>query len=207
VMQKKYSTWIFVCVVVILPLSVYSFVNWYQKKFERLPILYETKDRVTSFALVNQEGKTVSDKNLEGKILVVDFFFTHCPSVCPRMTNNLKKIQDGFATDTTVLINSFSIDPERDSTKRLAQYAQKFNVTGKGWNFLTGSKQEIYLLARKGFYITATDGDGGADDFIHSDKFVLVDKKGRIRGFYEGIEPSAMPQLVKDIRKLETEPD
>ena len=206
-MKRKYSTWIFVCAVIILPATVYSFVNWYENKFKRLPVLYEIKDRVTSFSLVNQEGRTVCDKDVQGKILVVDFFFTHCPSVCPRMTNNLKKIQEAFNNDTSVLINSFSIDPERDSSKRLAEYARKFNVNRNGWNFLTGSKQEIYLLARKGFYITATDGDGGPGDFIHSDKLILVDKEGRIRGYYEGIEPSAIPQLIKDIKKLEKEAD
>jgi protein SCO1/2 len=195
------------CAVIILPVSVYSFVNWYQQKFDRLPILYETKDRITSFALLNQDGMAVSDKDVEGKILIVDFFFTHCPSICPKMTNNLKLIRDSFKNDTTVLINSFSIDPERDSSKRLAEYARKFNVSSNGWNFLTGSKQEIYRVARKGYYITATDGDGGPEDFIHSDKLVLVDKKGRIRGYYEGVEPSAMPQIINDIRKLKKEPD
>jgi len=196
-----------VCAVIIVPATVYSFVNWYEYKFERLPVLYETKNRVTSFNLVNQDGKTVSNKEVAEKILVVDFFFTHCTSVCPRMTNNLKKIQEAFSNDTTVLINSFSIDPERDSSQRLADYARKFNVSSNGWNFLTGSKQEIYLLARKGFYITATDGDGGPDDFIHSDKLVLVDRKGRIRGYYEGIEPATVPQLIKDIKKLDKEAD
>jgi protein SCO1/2 len=201
-MKRKYGSWIFVCGIIIIPLMVSSVANWYQKEYASLPIFYAEGDRTISFSLTNQHGQTVTNKDLEGKILVVDFFFTHCTSVCPRMTNNLTTIQDAFKNDSTVLLNSFSIDPERDSAARLASYARKFHVSS-GWNFLTGSKQEIYRLARKRFYITATDGDGGPNDFIHSEKLVLVDKAGRIRGYYDGTNASEMPQLVKDIKRLQ----
>jgi protein SCO1/2 len=203
-MKKKYSSWLFVFGIIIIPLSVFSFVSWFENKFHKLPVLYENKETNISFSFANQNGQTVDEKTFQGKVVVVDFFFTHCPSICPKMTNNLTSVRYAFKNDTNVVINSFSIDPERDSIEALAVYAKRFNVTG-GWNFLTGSKQNIYRVARKGFYITATDGDGGPNDFIHSDQLVLVDQKGRIRGYYDGTDASVMPQLINDIKQLKRE--
>jgi len=188
----------------IIPIGVYFVVNWYQNKYERLPILNSQTEANISFELKNQNGKLVSNKDLEGKIVVTDFFFTHCPSICPKLTANLKSIQEAMNDDPSILINSFSIDPERDSVGRLAQYASKFEVEGQ-WNLLTGDKKIIYQLARKKFMVDASEGDGGPNDFIHSDKFVLMDVKGRIRGYYKGTDENEVKQLIVDIRKLKEE--
>jgi protein SCO1/2 len=113
-------------------------------------------------------------------------------------------VQKAVKNDPALLITSFSIDPERDSVARLKAYATRFNVTGQ-WFLLTGEKKTIYRLARNSFMVTATDGDGGANDFIHSEKLVLVDKSGQIRGFYDGTSETAVRQLIRDIQKLKAE--
>ena len=203
-MNGRFTIWFFVSAVMIIPIGVYFVVNWYQNKYERLPILNSQTEANISFELKNQNGKLVSNKDLEGKIVVTDFFFTHCPSICPKLTANLKSIQEAMNDDPSILINSFSIDPERDSVGRLAQYASKFEVEGQ-WNLLTGDKKIIYQLARKKFMVDASEGDGGPNDFIHSDKFVLMDVKGRIRGYYKGTDENEVKQLIVDIRKLKEE--
>jgi protein SCO1 len=136
------------------------------------------------------------------KVVVVNFFFTHCPSVCPKMMGNLKKVQNAVKNDTPLLLNSITVDPERDSAAALAVYANRFEIDQSNWNLLTGDKKEIYRLARKSFLVTATDGDGGENDFIHSDQLILIDGNHRIRGFYSGVSNNAVNQLISDIKKL-----
>ena len=121
------------------------------------------------------------------------------------MIRNLKLVQDAFAEDSSVEINSFSVDPVRDSVERLSKFANDYGIQNSSWNLLTGSKTEIYHLARKNFLVTATDGDGGPGDFIHSDRLVLLDKKQKIRGYYDGSNPREVKQLILDIQKLKEE--
>ena len=185
----------------VTPIVVFLIVNWYEHKYTRLPVLSSGDIGIPSYILQNQYGLEVTNKDFKNKILVVDFFFTHCPSVCPKMTKNLQRVQEAMENDTSVLINSFSIDPERDSVGRLREFASKFNITGE-WNLLTGKKRDIYWLARNSFKVDATDGDGGPNDFIHSDKLVLIDASGRIRGYYKGTSLDEVEQLIDDIEKL-----
>ena len=204
-MNRKHSIWLFVAVVVMLPILAFAVVDWYEKNYQQLPIFGSNQHTISDFKMTNQQGRIITNKNWEGKIIVADFFFTHCPSICPKMTRNLKTVQQNFLNDGQVQINSFSVDPERDSVGRLSFYASQFNIKNDNWNLLTGSKKDIYRLARKSFLVVATDGDGGPNDFIHSDRLVLVDTKKRIRGFYDGTNESETGQLIKDIRKLKAE--
>jgi len=204
-MGRKFNIWLFVAVVVILPLSVYAVVNWYERSVQALPVLISKTHTIADYRLVNQLGKESSIKNWEGKIVVANFFFTHCPYVYPKMTNNLKKVQKANVGDKNLLFVSFSVDPERDSSEQLQEFARRFNIDESNWQLLTGSKKEIYRLARKSFQVIATDGDGGENDFIHSDQLVLIDAQKRIRGYYEGTEEKETDQLIKDIKKLENE--
>ena len=204
-MGRKFNIWLFVAVVVVLPLSVYAVVNWYERSVQALPVLISKTHTIADYRLVNQLGKESSIKNWEGKIVVANFFFTHCPYVCPKMTNNLKKVQKANVGDKNLLFVSFSVDPERDSSEQLQKFARRFNIDEGNWQLLTGSKKEIYRLARKSFQVIATDGDGGENDFIHSDQLVLIDAQKRIRGYYEGTEEKETDQLIKDIKKLENE--
>ncbi len=202
-MWRKYNTWIFVAVVVLLPVSVFGIVQMLEYKYQPLPVLGEKGHKVAPFGLLNQYGKTVTANDWKGNMVVANFFFTHCTSICPKMTYNLKRIQ-AYAGVDHLLINSFTVDPERDSVARLSGFARKFEIKGN-WQLLTGDKKELYKLARKSFMITATDGDGGPDDFIHSENLVLIDGQRRIRGYYDGTDETAVNNLIRDIRKLEKE--
>jgi protein SCO1/2 len=157
---------------------------------------------VPSFSFLDQNGDTVTESIMTGKVTVVDFFFTTCPGICIDMTRNLKRVQDQFIQDKDVLILSHTVDPETDSVAQLRKYAVEKDVNTKMWRLLTGEKKALYDQARFGYFITALQGDGGPADFIHSEKLVLVDKEGLIRGFYDGTSDSAVDNMMKDIRLL-----
>ena len=200
----KFSIWLFVLAVIVLPVTVYGVVKWYEKKFHSLQVFGEKGHTISDFNMINQDGEKRTIANWEEKIVVANFFFTHCPVVCPKMTKNLKKVQAAYKGDKEILINSFTVDPERDEPKTMKMFADHYEVT-EGWDFLTGDKKELYRLARKSFLIVASDGDGGPDDFIHSEMLVLVDKNKKIRGFYKGTDESQADLLINDIKKLKHE--
>ena len=201
-MNNRKFIWLFVTLIVALPVLAFTAVRWYQNKFEALPVLGGSEHRIADFRMMNATGEEISLSDWNNKVVVAHFFFTHCPVVCPKMISNVKKVQNAFRNNTGILINSFTVDPQRDTGKTLTTYAQKFHIDQSNWNLLTGDKKEIYRLARKSFLVTATDGDGGDDDFIHSDQLVLIDGKQRIRGFYSGVRDSEVQQLINDIKKL-----
>lgn len=203
-MKQKRAVWVFVAAVVLLPVSVYAIVHWWESAYKSLPVYGGEEHVISDFRMLNQQGKKITATDYKGKIVITDFFFTHCASICPKMTRSLKTVQQVFANDDKIVINSFSVDPQRDSVERLTFYASQFGLAGN-WNLLTGDKKEIYRLARKSFEVTATDGDGGPGDFIHSDKLVLTDASGRIRGYYNGTDKVEVGQLIKDIGKLKRE--
>ncbi|HMY42519.1 MAG TPA: SCO family protein [Chitinophagales bacterium] len=157
---------------------------------------------VPSFSFLDQNGDTITDAIMQNKVVVADFFFTTCSSICIDMTKNLRKIQEHFLNDRDVMILSYTVDPEVDSVKQLQKYAVENDVNGKLWHLLTGDKKELYALARNGYLVTAVQGDGGPKDFIHSEKLVLVDKERRIRGFYDGTKDDEIIRLKKDAQKL-----
>lgn len=210
-MRSARSTWIFITLVFVLPVAAYALVNWYQNKYEKLPV-YSSSDKnenlltqLSSFNFLNQDGRKLTKNDWDNKILVADFFFTHCPSICPKMTVSLKQVNDYFNKENFLQIASFTVDPERDSSTQLKKYSALFDLNTNQWNLITGSKKDIYKLARNGFKIVATDGDGGPGDFIHSDKIVLIDTQKNIRGYYNGTNPDEIKQLITDIKKLENE--
>ena len=158
--------------------------------------------KVPDFSFIDQDGDTVTQKIMQGKVTVVDFFFTTCKTVCISMVSNLHKVQEKFLTDNDVLILSHTVDPETDSVKQLFKYAIDNDVNPKMWKLLTGDKKELYKQARQGYFVTAIQGDGGPSDFIHEQKFIFIDKSGRIRGYYDGTEKAEVDQLIKDIQML-----
>jgi protein SCO1/2 len=200
--KESIGIWLFVAAVVVVPITVFGVVKWYENKFDALPVLGPGKHLVKTFGFKDQNANTYTHNNWKNKIVVANFFFTHCPIVCVKMTNQLKRLQAYGSKN--IIINSFSVDPERDTVGKLKSYAEKFGIGGN-WFLLTGDKIELYRFARKDLLITATDGDGGPEDFIHSENLVLIDQQNRIRGFYKGTEENEINRLVQDIKKLEEE--
>lgn len=159
---------------------------------------------VADFALVNQNGDTITREDYAGKIYVADFFFTTCLTICPIMTDNMAYLQEQLRDDPDVLLLSHSVTPEIDSVERLAAYAREKGVLDGKWNLVTGDKKQIYDLARRSYMAVKTTGDGGPFDMIHTENFILVDREGRIRGTYDGTQKEEMARLLSDIDLLET---
>ncbi len=158
--------------------------------------------RAMDFKLVNQLGDTIAEKDFEGKIYVTDFFFTTCPTICKDMSSNFKVIQDKFADEPDLLLLSHSVTPQIDSVAALAEYAERYGAIPGKWHLTTGSKKHIYDLARKSYFACLDEGDGGVQDFIHTENFVLVDKDRRLRGFYDGTSEADVNRLIDEIGYL-----
>ena len=161
--------------------------------------------KIAPFSFENQNGKTITQDDYEGKIYIADFFFTTCPTICPKMTANMGSIQEEILNDSTVMLLSHSVTPKIDSVPRLKKYAIEKGVNDEKWNLLTGNKKEIYTMARKSYLVVKEDGDGGPYDMIHTENFILVDPKKRIRGFYDGTDTLAMRELLIDLEILKDE--
>ncbi len=165
---------------------------------EKGDTIYHT---IPSFSFINQEGKTITDKDVDNKIYVANFFFATCPTVCPKMNENLRGIAENFKTVDDIRFLSFTVNPEHDSVPVLATYAEKRNADPKQWWFLTGNKDSIYTLAREGYMLTAAKGKT-ANDFFHDQNLVLIDKEKRIRGFYDGLDDADVRKLNDEIKVL-----
>jgi len=161
--------------------------------------------KIAPFSFKNQNGKTITQDDYEGKIYIADFFFTTCPTICPKMTANMGSIQEEILNDSTVMLISYSVTPKIDSVPQLKKYAIEKGVNDEKWNLLTGNKKEIYTMARKSYLVVKEDGDGGPYDMIHTENFILVDPKKRIRGFYDGTDTLAMRELLIDLEILKDE--
>jgi protein SCO1/2 len=174
-------------------------------KFEHIP----------NFSFINQDGKTITNKDYENKVFVVEFFFTNCPTICPKMNKNMVKIQNTFIDNSNFGIVSFSIDPKRDTPEQLKKYALEKGATLKNWNFLTGELDSIYHLSNKGFKLYAGENPEVEGGFEHSGLFALIDKHGYIRSrvikngenenpikFYDGLDQEQVNWIKEDIALL-----
>ena len=208
--------WIGLSIIVWGIISICLFYN-ILKPIERLPVYQPASvnselvdstiahkinyHKISDFSLTNQNGETVTQKNYDNKIYVADFFFTTCQSICPIMTKNMKDLQDRLIEDSAVLLLSHTVFPEIDSVEVLKKYAIENNVIDSKWNLVTGDKKEIYDLARKS-YLATKDSNLGDYDMIHTENFVLIDKKKQIRGFYDGTDKDEINRLINDIKIL-----
>lgn len=171
--------------------------------------------QLADFALKNQEGKPVSLNSLKGKIIIADFFFTHCPTICPSLTRNMKRMAEsinngqrvGDKTNKEVHFLSFTIDPERDSVERLKYWADKYQINPEQWWLLTGDKKMVYDLIINELKVPAEDGKGIDSNFAHTDYFVLIDSNRYIRGYYHGLDSVDLAKLTKDLVLLTMEKD
>ncbi|MBL7724184.1 MAG: SCO family protein [Chitinophagaceae bacterium] len=171
--------------------------------------------RVGDISLINQTGTNITWDSLKGKIVVADFFFTRCPTICPGMTMNMKRLaasihngkRVGDKTNKLVHFLSFSIDPERDSVERLKYWADRFQIDPEQWWLLTGDKKAIYDFALSEVKLGLIDGEGVDSNFIHSDKFVLIDSNRHVRGYYSGLDSISLSKLSNDLVMLTMEKD
>ena len=161
--------------------------------------------KIADFSFVNQNGKTITQKDYEGKVYVADFFFTTCGSICPKMTTNLVEVQKAIVNNPKVMLLSHTVFPETDSVPVLKAYAIKNGVIDSKWNLVTGDKKEIYSMARKSYLAVKLGRPEQLYDMVHTENFVLVDQKKRVRGFYDGTKKEDIQKLISDIDYLCTE--
>ena len=157
------------------------------------------KHFIADFSFTNQNGKIITQKDYEDKIYVADFFFTTCQSICPKMTNNMAWLQSHIKNNPKVMLLSHSVTPEIDSVSVLKKYALEKGVIDAKWNLVTGNKKEIYYIARKSYLAVKTGKPEEMYDMVHTENFVLVDEKKRVRGFYDGTKKEEVQKLLEDI--------
>jgi protein SCO1/2 len=218
-----------IAVALVLPLSFYILAKVLGKDKLEMPVYYKGDQKlsskeamklvdrgelkpVTDLQVVNQFGDPVDiSKDFPNKMLLVNFFFTHCTSTCPKMMEQVKMLQYAFRrtpasrNDTTVQFLSISVDPVNDSASALRAYAKREGVDENRWWFLTGDKKTIYDWARQQLHLSVPAGDGGAEDFIHSNKLVLIDKDHFIRGYFDGLDSSEVAKCANDMGLLAME--
>ena len=157
---------------------------------------------IADFSLTNQNGETVTQDTYKDKIYIADFFFTTCQTICPIMTDHMYQIQKKIVNDDDVMLLSHSVTPKIDSVAQLRKYANENGVIDRKWNLITGDKKQIYELARKSYLAVKTNGNGDQYDMIHTENFLLIDKKRRVRGFYDGTKTEDIERLLEDIKTL-----
>lgn len=159
--------------------------------------------RIAPFSLINQLGDTITEKDFKGKIYITDFFFTFCPGICPKMTSNMVVLQEAFREDEEVLLLSHSVMPMHDSVAVLKNYAENKGVEDGKWHLVTGEREQIYRLGRESYFVEEDLGiPKDIDDFLHTENFVLIDQHQHIRGIYNGLNETAIQQLIADVRTL-----
>ena len=213
---QMYQTLLKYSKIVTLALLIISCINKreqlpYYNSADFTPIFLDNKKEVIEniphqsgdFSFVDQENKTVTQKDIEGKVHVASFIFTTCGNICPTMTRNMKKIEKDHGSNSNVQILSYSVTPWRDSVPVLKAYSQEYDIQSKNWHFLTGSKSTIYTLARTSYFAEENIGlQKDSNDFLHTEHVLLIDADKRIRGIYNGTLELEIMQLSKDISLL-----
>jgi protein SCO1/2 len=173
-----------------------------EKKASGLDTVYHT---IKPFFFTNQYNERITEKTVEHKIYVADFFFATCQSICPQMSSQLVHVQDAFKKDKDVLILSHTVNPMHDTVEVLNGYAQSYGALKDKWHFLTGNKKEIYALAKDSYLVNALEDDGTPEGFLHTELFILIDTHRRIRGMYDGTDSVSVNKLIADIKLLKQE--
>lgn len=211
--KNKVFTVFFIALLVTIFFSIYSLMNR-----KDLPIITPRdvnpelvdstvqhigyKHTIAPFKFINQNGKVVTNKNYEGKIYVADFFFTTCQTICPKMTTNMTWLQEQIKNNPKVKLLSHTVFPDEDTVEVLKRYAKERGVIDSKWNLVTGKKEEIYKIARQSYLVVKTGQPEELYDMVHTENFVLVDQKGRIRGFYDGTLLDEEKEGVKNVKQL-----
>ena len=213
--MKKYIKAGILAVLLVLPVFLLLFLYKYGNNKFKIPVYFAYDSmlvgdeyvitdahHIPDFKFFNQHSQYFSNKDLKGSIYVSDFFFTRCPGICKDMSSQLTRVQDYFRENKEIKIVSFTVDPENDNPSALKNYADKYRAVSGKWYFLTGSKDSLYKLAKEGFFLNALEDKNSKEEFIHDNHFVLVDKEGRIRGFYDGTSKKDVDRLITEISIL-----
>ena len=161
---------------------------------------------IPPFSFINQYGDTITQKNTENKIYLVNFFFTSCSGICPRMTETLLQVYKKFKNDSDVMIISHSVDPDHDTPDKLLDFARRYGIPKSNWEFVTGNRDSIYTLARRGYFVEQVMGyNKSTKEFLHSENIILVDKHKHIRGIFNGTVSLDGARMIDDIEKLKKE--
>ncbi len=197
-MNKK---WFYAIFAVVLLGGFYLGLFWGNDLWKKkLPVLNDVKP----FAFVSQSGDTVTNRDVEGKVQVVEYFFTTCKGICPKMNNNMKVIAARYADESNFVILSHTVDPDTDSVAKLKTYADSLGAKPSQWIFLTGTKEKLYESARESYLLDDQNNNKGKieEQFIHTQLFALVDKNGRVRGVYDGLQKEELARLNDHIDLL-----
>lgn len=191
------------------PLKIYNPIDVESEMVEKDLVRKGFGHTIQEFSFTDQTGNSYGSKDLKDKIYVAEYFFTTCGTICPRMNAEMQRVQAAFKGNDQFKIVSFTVDPETDTVAQMKNYADGHGADPKQWHFLTGDKTDLYKLARRSFFVlkpaeAANQGDVGSD-FIHTNYFVLVDTKKRIRGYYDGTSSKEVDKLIGDINQLFTE--
>jgi protein SCO1/2 len=207
--------------VLVVPAVAYLVLQTGENRYEPLPVIgprepvvrvvngksvvdtvYHT---VGDFNLIDSDSLPITQAVARGKISVVDFFFSTCATICPKMSNQMMRVQHKFKDDKDVVILSFTVDPTNDTPSRLKAYGKEHQAISGKWFFITGEKEQIYRLAKESYFLNALETPEATEAFLHSEKFMLIDKQGRIRGIYDGTEHFEVKRLIEDIEALQQE--
>lgn len=221
--NKSFKVGILIAILAV-PTFIFVFLKMFGQNYYTLPYLMPKMDetgqivmkgadtvfhQIPPYELIDQNGQKFSSEQTKGKIYVADFFFTRCGTICPKISNNLTRIQSIFSADTNVIIVSHSVDPKHDSSEVLQKYAQKYDAKYGKWYFLTGEKKTIYDIAIKGYKLPVADASeydnkikSIDETFIHSEKLLLIDKEGYIRGIYDGTYSPDVERLIGEVKVL-----
>jgi protein SCO1/2 len=179
--------------------------DWVKKTVDGKEVVDTIYNTIPPFSFVDQNGDTISEKVVENKIYVTDFFFTSCPTICPVMKRQMVKVYNAYKGNPELMILSHSIDPEHDTPQVLNKYAKDLGVDGSQWLFLTGQKERIYEIGQKSYMSTAKEDKSAEGGYIHSGAFILVDKDKHVRGMYDGTTEEGTQKLIADIENLLSE--
>jgi protein SCO1/2 len=198
--MKKKLLWIsgfFIVLMAAFYFFLFAGTDYYKAK---LPVL----NYVQNFSFTDQNGKQLTQKNVEGKVYVAEYFFTTCKGICPKMNANMKTVYDKFKNESDFAIISHTCMPETDSVPLMKAYSQKMGADSSNWHFVTGSKDSLYKMARESYLLDNEKNNSMniKDQFIHTQFFALVDKEGRVRGVYDGLKNDELEKLVRDIKDL-----
>jgi len=214
--MKNTKKTVYLCLALLVPVFLILFFTIFASSAHKLPVFFaydstETErgyiitdaHTIPAYTLTDQNGAIFKSTAYDSCFKVYDFVFTRCGSICPKMTTQMIRVQEAFKHDKDVVLISLTVDPEHDSSEVLQQYAKEYNAIPGKWYFLTGEKDSIYTLGQRQFFLTAKQNEEDLTDFLHSERIVLVDKNGWIRGYYNGTEEKEVDRLIIELKVLQ----